>query len=51
MIEQVAWNESSLLLKNKNQNTHHNHLQAILKQKLLTKVIKNVKLESLDKEP
>jgi len=42
MIEQVARNKSSLLLKNiiKNTQKHHNYLQQILKQKVFTKAIK-----------
>jgi hypothetical protein len=42
MIEQVAQNKSSLLLKNIVQITHKhpNYLQSILKQKVFTKAIK-----------
>ncbi len=52
MIEQVAWNKSSLLLKTQLQkkHKHYNYLQRILKQKVFTKVIKNAKFEGLGAE-
>ncbi len=52
MIEQVASNKSSLLLKNIffKIHKHYNYLQSIIKQKLFTKVIKNAKMEGLGRE-
>ncbi len=52
MIEQVAWNKSSLLWKNilQNAQTFYNYLQWILKQKAFAKVIENAKRRSLDRE-
>jgi len=46
MTEQIAWNESSLLLKNILQNTQTLQQSAMnIKQKVFTKVIKKANLE------
>ncbi len=48
MLEEVAWNKSSLLLKIilRSRQTLHS-IKSILKQKLFTKVIKNPKQTGL----
>ncbi len=51
MTGQAAWNKTSLLLKNILQNTRTLQLFTMnIKQKVLTKVIKNAKLEGLGRE-
>jgi hypothetical protein len=51
MTGKAAWNKSSLLLNNILQNTQTLQLFTMnIKQKVFTKVIKNVKLEDLGRE-
>jgi len=52
MIEQVASNKSSLLLKMlKKTQEHYNYLQRQLKQKVFTKIIKMPSLRAWAKKP
>jgi hypothetical protein len=51
MAGKAVWNKSSLLLNNILQNTQTLQLFTMnIKQKVLTKVIKNVKLEGLGRD-